>query len=901
VDVIASLEAAEKKWGPVEVGGGSAGSPRQAKSPWLDAPADKGVGDGYHDFVMNRKQRRMAARRGKQPLTLRHTTQPDQIAELLSIAVQHHRAGKLGEAESGYRKILEINPNHAASLHLLGVAHYQRTLALKPLAETDTDVGATLGNLLNQAISFYQAGRLADAEAVCRQIFKTYPNDFNARHLLGITHYQRGNYEEAIHEIDLALRVNPNEASAHSNRGNALQGLERLDEALTSYDQAIALKPDYVDAFYNRGTALQRLKRLDEALASYDRVIALKPDYADAFNNRGNVLQELKRLDEALASFDRAIALKPDYAEVFNNRGAALQGLKRLTEALASYDRAIALKPDYADAFNNKANTLRELGKLDEAIVCYEQALHIKPRFAEAHNNLGNALRDQIKLDEAIASYERALHYKPDFAEAYNNLGTAFRDQNKLADAVTQFERSLAIKADYAEAHSNLGATLKAQGQLDSAVRQYQRSLACNPDYIAAHSNLLFCLMYDDRVSIDQLFAAHQEWDVRYGRGMQRPRVYTNDRSAGRRVKVGYVSGDFRQHSVACFVEPLLTAHDRQAVEIFCYAEIKRPDEVTERFKALSDHWRMTVGLSDEAVAAQIMADGIDILVDLAGHTAGNRLPVFARKPAPVQVTWLGYPNSTGLSAIDYRLVDGVTDPEDDARPLASERLVRLDGSFLCYGPPTDAPSSAPPPSLESGTITFGSFNNPTKYSAATIDAWVELLSRIPEARLLLKGLTFTDASTRALYHARFSERGVPLERITLLGGIPDRAAHLAQYRDIDIALDPFPYNGTTTTCEALWMGVPVVTVRGDRHSGRVGASLLTGVGLNELIAHDVEEYIDIAARLAHDRARLVHLRSSLRAQMAASPLCDAPRFARKIEAAYRSMRRLWCEETGVS
>jgi protein O-GlcNAc transferase len=751
--------------------------------------------------------------------------------------------------------------------------------------------------LFNQAVNLHQAGRLADTEAVCREILITYPSDFAARHLLGIIHYQRGNYKEAIHEIDVALRSNSNDPSAHNNRGNALLGLKRAGEALMSYDQAIALKPDYFDALYNRGIALHGLERLDEALASYDRAIALKPDHADAFNNRGNVLLELQRLDEALASFNRAIAIKPGYAEVFNNRGTALQRLKRLDEALASFERAIGLKPEYAEAFNNKGSTLQELGELDEATVCYRRALHIKPTFAEAHNSLGNALRDQIKLDEAIASFERALHHKPDFAEAHNNLGVALRDQNKLEDAVTHFESAVALKVDYAEAHSNLGATLKARGQLDSAIIEYQRALACNPNHVAAYSNLLFCLIYDERVSAEQLFAAHQEWDIRYGRVIRWPSAYTNNRSEGRRLRVGYVSGDFRQHSVAWFFGPLLAAHDRAAVEIFCYAEVKRPDDVTERFKALADHWRVTIGLSDETVAAQIAADGIDILVDLAGHTAGNRLLVFTRKPAPVQVTWLGYPNSTGLSAIDYRLVDTVTDPGDEVIPMASEKLVRLDKSFLCYGPPAAAPLPAPPPSLESGIITFGSFNNPTKYSAATLDAWAKLLTRLPEARLSLKGLPFADASTRALYQTRFSERGVAAQRIILVGGMPDLTTHLAYYSQIDIALDPSPYNGTTTTCEALWMGVPVVTVRGDRHSGRVGASLLSTVGLDALIAHDIEEYVSIALRLAHDRSRLTHLRGSLRAQVAASPLCDAPSFARKIESAYRSMWRHWCEE----
>ena len=525
----------------------------------------------------------------------------------------------------------------------------------------------------------------------------------------------------------------------------------------------------------------------------------------------------------------------------------------------------------------------------------FERALILRPELAEAHSNLGAAFKDQGKLQEAVAQFERALLINPELSEAHSNLGTALQALGTLDRAVEQFERALSLKPDFAEARSNLGAALKDQGKVDAALMQFERALVVKPDFVTAHSNMLFCSLYDERLSANQLFVAHQEWDLRHGRSTQQPQAYINTRLAERRLKVGYVSGDFRQHSVAWFLLPLLMAHDHRVVEVFCYAEVKRPDDVTELFKALADHWRTTVGMSDETVAAQIAADGIDILVDLAGHTAGNRLMVFARKPAPIQVTWLGYPSSTGLSAIDYRLVDAVTDPEDDVTSVSSEKLVRLDDSFLCYGPPMEAPLPIPPPALKSGTITFGSFNNPTKYSAATIETWVKLLNRMPSARLLLKGLPFSDASIRASYLARFTERGVPSQQITLLGPTPDRAGQLAHYHQIDIALDPFPYNGTTTTCEALWMGVPVVGLRGDRHSARVGASLLTSIGLDELVAQDIEGYLDIAVRLAHDQSRLAKLRATLRARMAASPLCDSHSFARKMEGAYRSMWRIWC------
>jgi protein O-GlcNAc transferase len=333
-------------------------------------------------------------------------------------------------------------------------------------------------------------------------------------------------------------------------------------------------------------------------------------------------------------------------------------------------------------------------------------------------------------------------------------------------------------------------------------------------------------------------------------------------------------------------------------VEVFCYAEVKRPDIITGDLRRLADRWLVTVGLSDDELAERIRADGIDILVDLAGHTANNRLRLFARKPAPVQVTWLGYPNTTGLEAIDCRLVDAVTDPVGEADAWASETLVRLEGGFLCYGALKDAPEPTVPRCLKTGTVTFGSFNNPAKLSAATLEIWAKLLSRLPHARLLLKGEPFADEATRALFLARLGERGVAAERVELVAWLPNATAHLAFYHQVDIALDPFPYNGTTTTCEALWMGVPVVTLRGDRHAGRVGASLLTQIGLTDLIANSVEEYLEIAVALARNPERLSDLRRVLRSRMAASPLCDGPAFARKMESAFRTMWQYWCESS---
>jgi predicted O-linked N-acetylglucosamine transferase (SPINDLY family) len=665
-----------------------------------------------------------------------------------------------------------------------------------------------------------------------------------------------------------------------------------LRDAVAHYDRALALNPEYVEAHVNLGNALKEEGKLDEAAVHYRRALELKLDDAKACNNLGMLLQAQGKLEEAVAQYQHALALEPNDAGAHNNLGVAFQAQGKLDEAVAQFQCAATLKQDYMEAHLNLGTALRGQEKLDAAVAQYQRALMSRPDHAVAHKYLGDALADQGKFDDAVTKYRRALSLRPDYADAHNNLGNAHKNQGKLEEALAAYQLALSLKPDNAETHNNLGTLLKDQGKLDEAQAQFQRALTLKPDLVAAYDNLLFCLICDERLSAAELYAAHKEWDTWYGQVMPPPKNYQNRQLAGRRLRIGYVSGDFRRHSVAWFFEPLLAAHDRGAMEIFCYAEVKSPDEVSERFKSLADHWRVTVGSSDAVVASQVAADGIDILVDLAGHSAGNRLGVFACKPAPVQATWLGYPSTTGLSAIDYRLVDAVTDPEDEAMPVDSENLVRLGAPFLCYGPPPDAPAPAPPPSLSDSNITFGSFNNPAKLSDATIAVWAELLSRVPGSCLLLKGLPFADASTRARYHDRFLRHGVPSERITLLGNIPDQAQHLALYRGIDIALDAFPYNGVTTTCEALWMGVPVVALRGHRHSGSVAASILASVGLDELIAADVEEYVDIAADLAHDRSRLTHLRSALRSRMAASPLCDASRFARNIEAAYRAMWR---------
>jgi predicted O-linked N-acetylglucosamine transferase (SPINDLY family) len=398
-----------------------------------------------------------------------------------------------------------------------------------------------------------------------------------------------------------------------------------------------------------------------------------------------------------------------------------------------------------------------------------------------------------------------------------------------------------------------------------------------------------------------ELLAAGRSWQERHGAfPLPAPSSFPNDRTSDRPLRIGYLSPDFRRHSVSFFFEPLLAAHDRSRVQVTCYADLPNPDEVSRRLQGLADRWCNVTPLSHQQLADRIREDGIDILVDLAGHTAGNRLPVFAQKPAPIQVSWLGYPGTTGLDAIDARLTDDIADPPGEADRCHSERLVRLPDGFLCYSPPEDAPSVTPLPAISAGHITFGSFNNPAKITHEAIRAWAAILNNLPNARLLLKGKAFADATTCRRFRRLFAACGIDANRLTTMGMTQSSREHLDLYGQVDIALDTFPYNGTTTTCEALWMGVPVVTLKGKRHAARVGASILHRLELDHLTASSQDDYVAKALTLAGDTAALQALRAGLRERMQRSPLCAPRPFAAAVEDAYRTLWQQWCQQGDV-
>ncbi len=664
-------------------------------------------------------------------------------------------------------------------------------------------------------------------------------------------------------------------------------GKGSLDEAIAAYRQAIALEPNSAEAHGNLGNALKGKRQFEGAIAAFRQAIALDPRQANARFNLGVILRSQGQLDEAIAIFREVIVLNPNVPEVHNSLGNALKEKGELDGAIAAYRQAIALRPDLPETYSNLGTALRDKGELDEAIAAYRQAIVLRPSLAEAHGNLGIALRERGELDEAIAAYRAAIALRPNFADAYNNLGVALNERGNPDGAIAACRRAISLNPNYPEAQSNLGHSLRDRGEIDEAIAAYRQAITLRPDFAEAHSNLVYALHFDARCGPAELLAEHRAWAAQHAdplKSLIRP--HENNRDPGRRLRIGYVSPDFHGHPVGRFMLPLLAAHDHQQFEIYCYASVLYPDGVTDRIRRHADVWRDIRALSNEAAAKLIREDRIDILVDLSLHTAKNRLLLFARKPAPIQATYLAYPGTSGLETVDYRITDSHLDPPGISDAHYTERSIRLDDTYWCYEPAAGSPEVNQAPAITKGFVTFACLNNFSKNSDAAIQAWCRILAAVSNSRLLLFAAM---GSHRDAVRQKLSEAGIDPNRVSFADRIPF-SQYMQQYHDIDIALDPFPYVGGTTTCDALWMGVPVVTLRGQTAISRGGASILTNVGMPELIAESPDQYVRLAIDLAADLPRLTQLRSNLREKMRTSPLMDAPRFARNMEKAYRDM-----------
>ena len=594
-------------------------------------------------------------------------------------------------------------------------------------------------------------------------------------------------------------------------------------------------------------------------------------------------------MDEAIAAYQRHLAASPEAADSWLNLAVAFKAKGMLTEAQSHIGKALELQPDMPEAHNTLGSIFAERNQFDSAVEEFSAAVRLRPNYAKAYSNLGAALRKRGQCDEAVAALRKAVELDPELVEAYNNLGIALKAAGHLADAARAYEKALALKPNLSGISNNLANVYKDAGQLDEAIACYRRAMQLSPDNIGAHDNLIYSLQFHQGSDAAAIFHEERAWNDRHAKPLAKfIRPHVNDRSPERRLRIGYVSAYFYSQAEAFFVLPLLEAHDHEQFEIHCYADVVRPDDVTDRHRRAADVWHDTRSDAHADLAERIAADRIDVLVDLTMHMSGSRLMAFVRKPAPVQATWLAYPGGTGLDAMDYRITDRHMDPDDAQPPHYRERSVRLPDCWCCYDPLIDIPAAAP---RDGSSVTFGSINNPCKLNEPLLRLWAKVLAAVENSRLFVQTIS-------SEHSGRITElmggMGIAANRLDFVGR-QSRVEYLRLYDRIDICLDPLPYNGITTTLDALWMGVPVVSVAGGRAAGRAGLSILKTAGLGELAGETPEEFLKIAADLARDSVRRAELRSSLRQRLISSPLMDFKRFARNMESAYRRMWQDWC------
>ena len=717
---------------------------------------------------------------------------------------------------------------------------------------------------MERAQDLHRQGYLPEAALLYREILQRSPRNAVAMNSLGILCAQQGDKESAAEWIGKAVAVDSRSAAYLVNYGKALLHLGRAAEACE---------------------ALERAASLDSGRAS-------------AYHELGLARSEAGLFEGAEAAFRKALSLEPASWEVNSDLGLFLQRLGRDEEAGQCLRRAVELEPRSVDALRNLGMVLRAQRRAAEAVETYRAALALQPKDPVTLSNLGNALLDLSEREQAAACFREAVTLSPEYADAHHNWGLLHLRSGELQRASERFRAALAINPLLGDSEKGLAQALHDLGRIDEAIAAARRAMLLRPQDREVHSQLLFSLLHSPDVGMREIFEEHREWGRRHASGLSPGTSYENPSESERRLRVGYVSGDFRQHSVAQFLGPVLAEHDRDRFEVICYYNLDVADEITEQLRKHADRWRVIASLGDDEVADRVRNDGVDVLVDLSGHTQHNRLLVFARRPAPVQVAWLGYPETTGVEAIDYRISDAITDPPGN-EAFSAEALLRLPDGFHCYEPPIDAPPVEPAPSSGTGYVTFGSFNSLAKANSKVFEQWQRILTAVPRSRLFIKAQSLADPDTRAACIERLVAEGVPADRLECAPGTRTRAEHLAAYHRVDIALDTFPYNGTTTTCEALWMGVPVVTLSGERHAGRVGASLLTQMDMEDLVAHAPDEYVAAAIALARDPSRLSALRASMRERMKASSLMDAKSLTRNLEQAYRSAWLRWCEGPG--
>ena len=835
----------------------------------------------------------------------------------LQQAIAEHQAGRYLEAEEIYLSILQAHPYHAIANHNLGLLagqvgqheaglpYLRKALSIDPdegqfwlsyangllqagqpdeaLDIIDTAIARGLDNDqsqnlrllitkeialaaqspsqhdIDQIVALYQRGEYVEMEAACRQLLQQFPEAPFAWSVLGTALQVQG--KDALPVLKRTAELTPDDAQAHGNLGNAWQAAGKLDNALDSYLRALEIDPSFAEAHNNLGSVLRLMDRQDEAKDCFHKAIALRPDYAKAMFNLANVLKELKEYPLAVEQYRAVSLLIPEDAEVQNSLGSALRLNKNYSEAIECFKQAILLKPDYADAHFNLGTTLLAAGRDAEAVISLEQALVNEPDNNELHFYLGNALRNSGHPEKSLDCFRKALSLKPDFHAA----------------------------------EINLCSLLQVHGAIDEAIASAYRARDMAPALMVSHTNLLFCLSHSVEVDAATMFAEHCAFGEQFER-LSRPSwpEHDNDRDPQRCLRIGFVSGDFNEHVVSNFVMPVLAKlANSPRLSLYGYYNNNRNDSSTERLKQYLTHWNDVMELSDAELSEKIQQDKIDILIDLSGHTAYNRLQAFATKPAPIQASWIGYPGTTGLQAMDYYISDRFLTPPEIVGKYMTEKLALLPAS-VPFLPSALAPAIQQTPALSNGYLTFGSFNRLSKLNRKVISRWAKLLHRVPTAKMRLAAMhKQSDHTTLAQW---FKDEGIAEERLSFY-----QRTHLGDYLEmhqhIDVCLDTYPYTGGTTTMHALWMGVPTLTLAGDTVPSRAGACIMEHVGLNAFVAVDDEDFVQKGIFLSKNIVQLAALRATMRQRLEESAIGQSGLIAEGFEHALRAMWQRWCAE----
>lgn len=857
------------------------------------------------------------------------------VDEMNALIFQFNQ-GQYDIAEQSARLMVERYPRHGFGWKLLGALLQQQgkreealqaTLMAAERLPNDHEVQYNLGNsyydsgefngalkayekatrlhpkfakaYYNQACVLKDLQRFDDAIAAYRKALKWEPDHAQMNFDLGTLLNERGFYVASEPYLLRAIKLAPNYAEAYLNLSMVYQHLKQLDASEAYLRQAIQVAPNYASAHFNLANRLQAKGELAEAEAHYRQAVALEPSFGGAYNNLGTNLKEQGRLEEAIDCYDQVIRLSPGYGGAYNNKGIVLRDLGRYAEAETAYLQALQLNPHSPEALSNLGICFKEQGRFKEAECAYLQSLALRPNYPEANCNLGIVLEAQGRFSEAEACLNAAIEERAIFPEAYNNLGLVYKDQHRFEDAESCFKKAIAQRPGYSDALSNLGSTYKDEGRLELAEETFREALKGDPRYFKAFSNLLFCLTHMGKISAAELFAEH----ARFGEVFEAPLMaqwptHSNVKDPSRALKVGFISADLRAHAVAFFIEPVLAKLSISPnISLYAYANSTTFDCVSARLQNYFHAWVPCIKLSDEALAEQIQQDGIDVLIDLSGHTAGHRLLSLAHKPAPVMASWIGYPGTTGLKAMDYYIADRFLLPTGKLDDQFTEKLVQLPASAP-FKPVDNSPEVNTLPALQHGYLTFGSFNRASKLSQPVVQLWASILHSVPTSKMLL-GAMPEDGSHDSVVEW-FAQAGIGMERL-ILHPRSDMMTYLNLHHEVDICLDTFPYNGGTTTWHALWMGVPTITLAGDTLPCRIGAGILGHVGLDQFVVESEHGYCEQAMYWATHIHELADIRATLRDRFADSAPGKPEVIADGLEQAIRIMWQRWCADEAPS